>query len=368
MAGIIESIYWDQSSAKDFVYKHPKNDITLGSTLIVRESQEAYFYVNGVLCDKFEAGRYRLSTQNLPLLNRLVNLVSGGKSTFLAEVWFVSKLEKRNMLWGTGGMRIVDPYFQIPIKVSSRGQYGFRIDDGAMFLKKMIGTLGFGNSDLILKQFRVDVVEGVRVAVAKYMKENNININDVASEYRSIGSYIRLGLQESFDEYGIELLNFNIEDINIDENDKGYQKVMDGIAENARLSKLGIDYRQQKQIDIAQAAASNEGAGNFMGVGMGFGAGQQLGQVVSNSFQQSGMVAPPPPPPSAQFYVAENGQTTGPFDMNQIQNMITNNKIRPKTYVFRVGGNAWVEAEKESEIQQLFASMTLPPPPPQESI
>ena len=84
-------------------------------------------------------------------------------------------------------------------------------------------------------------------------------------------------LQLAFDEYGVQLLNFNVEDINFDENDKGYQTVMEGIAEQAKLSKLGISYLQQKQIDIAQTAAGNEGAGTFMGIGMGFGMGNNIG-------------------------------------------------------------------------------------------
>ena len=51
---------------------------------------------------------------------------------------------------------------------------------------------------------------------------------------------------------------------------------MEGIAEQARLSKLGVSYLQQKQLDIAQTAAGNEGAGNFMGIGMGLGVGNNL--------------------------------------------------------------------------------------------
>ena len=86
----------------------------------------------------------------------------------------ISKLEKRNMFWGTGGLRIIDPYFQIPIKLSSRGQYGIRISDGGVFLKKLIGTIGFRDTSLIEDQFRIDVVESVKVSIAKYMKEKKL--------------------------------------------------------------------------------------------------------------------------------------------------------------------------------------------------
>lgn len=367
-APALDSIFWDQENANELVYKYPKNGITLGCVLTVRESQEAYFFKNGVLCDKFTAGRHVLSTQNLPILNKLVNLPSGGQSTFLAEVWFVSKLEKRNMLWGTGGMRIIDPYFQIPVKVGSRGQYGVRIDNGALFLKKLVGTMKLSDTRVIEQQFRSDVIEGVKVSTARYMKEQGLNINELGTEYRKLGRFIAHDIQETFDEYGIELLNFNIEDISIDETDAGYQKVMDGVAENARLKQLGVNYIQQKQIDIAQTAAGNEGAGNFMGVGMGMGVGQQMGQMISGAMQQSGIAgqsAPVPPPPSAaSFYVAIDGQTTGPFTLDRIRQMIINGEVVASTYVYRLGGSAWVAAQTEPEIARIFNELLPPPPPP----
>ena len=130
---IIKSIYWEQNNQEELVYKFPFNNVTLGSVLTVNESQEAFFFKSGTLYDSFTAGRHTLSSANLPLLEKLINLPSGGDTTFTAEVWFISKLDKRNMLWGIGGLRVVDPYFQIPIKLSARGQYGGRISDGGLF-------------------------------------------------------------------------------------------------------------------------------------------------------------------------------------------------------------------------------------------
>ena len=366
-APLLDSIYWDQQGSNELVYKFPKEGITTGSVLTVRESQVAYFFKNGTLCDKFTFGRHTLSSQNLPLLNKLVNLPSHGKTTFISEVWFVSKLEKRNCLWGTGGMRIIDPYFQIPVKVSSRGQYGIRIDDGALFLKKLVGTMKMYDTRTIEQQFRTDVIECVKTSIANYMKKQNLNINELGTEYRNVAKFIIKDLQASFDEYGIELLNFNIEDISIDESDAGYKRVMEGVAENARLKQLGVDYLQQKQIDIAQTAAGNEGAGTFMGIGMGIGAGQQMGQIISGALQQMGtgaQIQTPPPPANLSFFVAFNGQTQGPFGIKRIKEMILNGLINTTTYVYRVGGNLWMTAENVLEIKQIFESL-MPPPPPQ---
>ncbi|MBD3589510.1 SPFH domain-containing protein [Bacteroides sp. GM023] len=363
---IIKSIHWEQDNSKELVYKFPFNNIAFGNILTVNESQEAFFFKNGTLCDSFTSGRYTLSSANLPLLQKLVNLASGGETTFITEIWFVSKLDKRNLLWGIGGLRIIDPYFQIPIKLSTRGQYGIRISDGGIFLKKLIGTIGFCDISLIEDQFRIDIAESVKVSIAKYMKENKVNINELGTEYRELAKDIAKNLQITFDEYGVEILNFNIEDISFDEKDKGYQTVMDGIAEQARLSKLGVNYLQQKQLDIAQAAAGNEGAGNFMGIGMGLGVGNNLGEVVENSIKQSGLTSVPTRdvPQLSSYYVAKNGQITGAYGSDIIQSMIQHKEVTATTYICKVGSQTWILASEDPDISKILSLMTPPPPPP----
>lgn len=361
---IIKSIYWNQNPDDALVYLFPFKDITLGSVLTVNDSQEAYFYKNGSLCDKFGPGRHVLSSSNIPILQSILNIPSGGESTFKASVWYVSKLEKRNMLWGAGGLRVIDPYFQVPIKMSARGQYGVRIKDGGLFLLKFVGTQAFLTMDFIYDQFRVDVIESVKIAIARYMKDNEVNVNELGTEYRNLSQAISTVLQTSFDEYGVELLNFNIEDISFDENDKGYQTVMEGIAEQAKLKKLGVDYVQQKQIDIAQTLAGNQGAGTFMGAGVGVGIGQQMGQLFGQMMGGSPIAPQSSTPQMPSFYVAKDGQTTGPFRLDVISNMIMSGDIVQNTYVYRVGGTAWVSASQEPEIAQIFQQMAPPPPPP----
>lgn len=370
---IIKTIEWVQNDREEMVYKYPSREVTLGSVLTVNESQEALFFKSGVLCDTFGAGRHVLSTSNLPVLGKLVNLASGGNTTFTAEVWFVNKLAKRDMFWGTGGLRIIDPYFQIPIKISARGQYGIRITDSGLFVKKLIGTLSGIASDQIDEQLRIDVVESVKVNISKHMKENNVNINELGVSYRELSKAIIRNLSQTFEEYGVELLNFNIESIDFDERDKGYQTVIEGIAEQARLSKLGISYAQQKQFDIAQTAAQNEGAGNIMGVGMGLGMGASMGQTMGHMMGQTmgqtmgggitSMPQPPMPPQyGSSFYVAQNGQTVGPYSIDTLRSMVKRGEFGYYSYVYKVGGSQWVVADDEPELAPLF--QTIPPPPP----
>ena len=61
-----------------FIWKHPCEDFNSMTQLIVHESQEAIFFMNGQALDLFGAGRHTLETQNIPLLGRLLNRVTGG--------------------------------------------------------------------------------------------------------------------------------------------------------------------------------------------------------------------------------------------------------------------------------------------------
>ena len=51
-----------------FVWKHPSEDFNTSTQLIVHESQEAIFFMNGQALDLFGAGRYTLETENIPLI------------------------------------------------------------------------------------------------------------------------------------------------------------------------------------------------------------------------------------------------------------------------------------------------------------
>ena len=57
-----------------FVWKHPVENFNTNTQLIVHESQEAVFFLNGQPMDLFGSGRYTLQTENLPLLRHAINL------------------------------------------------------------------------------------------------------------------------------------------------------------------------------------------------------------------------------------------------------------------------------------------------------
>ena len=60
-----------------FIWKHPIEDFNTNTQLIVHESQEAIFFMNGQALDTFGAGRYTLKTENIPFAIKNVNNAVG---------------------------------------------------------------------------------------------------------------------------------------------------------------------------------------------------------------------------------------------------------------------------------------------------
>jgi len=372
--GFIDRIKWEMEE-EEIVYKFPYDNLTTGAVLIVHEVQKAFLFKDGVMYDSFGPGRHTLETANIPFLQKFLNIPTGGDTAFTAEIWFVNtELVKRNMPWGAGKLRIMDPYFEIPVKLGARGQYGFKISEPEIFLKKMVGTLHLVTTNKLYEQFRIDVIEGMKVHLHQFMKKQKLSINDLGGEYLNIANYIKQELDIKFKDFGVALLNFNIEEIIIDENDEGYKKVMEGIAAGVsakrRRDMLGDAYTQERQLDIMEKAAKNEGmAGAAMGAGMGFGMGNMVGNMMTNvqgNQQPTGAPQPPGavPPPVTTIYLTQNGQTLGPYSVQQINEFVIQNTVTKDSLVWKQGMQNWVAAATLPELQPLFQQSNTPPPPP----
>ena len=98
--GFIDRISFN-GEAEDIVWKFPYDNLSIGTQLIVNHSQEAIFLRGGAVCDIFGEGTHTLSTNNIPVLQKLINLPFGGRTPFTAEVYFVSKTVRRNLKFGT---------------------------------------------------------------------------------------------------------------------------------------------------------------------------------------------------------------------------------------------------------------------------
>jgi membrane protease subunit (stomatin/prohibitin family) len=124
-----------------FIWKHPIEDFNTGSQLIVHESQEAVFFMNGQALDLFGAGRYTLETQNLPLVGKFFNKATGDATPFHCEVYFINKTEQMAIKWGTDSkVEYVEPTYNFPLQIGASGEMSLRVEDSRKLLVKVVGT------------------------------------------------------------------------------------------------------------------------------------------------------------------------------------------------------------------------------------
>ena len=129
------------------------------------------------------------------------------------------------------------------------------------------------------------------------------------------------------------------------------------------IGNLNAFTQYETAIGIEEAAKNPGGnAGAGIGMGMGFAMANQMGQNMNqnqNVNQQN--VAPPP---LAQFFVAVNGQQTGPFGEQQLSQMIQGNQLTKDSLIWKAGMAAWTAAGQVPEVAKLFGAAP-PPLPPQ---
>ena len=351
----IDIIEWLDSSDDTMIHRFERynNEIKYGAKLVVRESQVAVFINEGQLADVFTPGTHTLETENMPILTTLKGWKYGFHSPFLAEVYFCNTKNFTDQKWGTKNpIMMRDADFGI-VRIRAFGNYAMKIKDPVMFIKEIAGTDGSFTTDKINEQLKDITITRFTNALG----QSKIPALDLASNYDNLSKFVFDKISPEFMEYGIELTKFLIENISLPPE---VEAAMDKRASMGAIGNLNA-YTQYQTANGIEAAANNPGgmAGAGVGMGMGFAMANQMGQNMNQN--QS---VPPPPPPVTQFFVAVNGQQTGPFGEQQLQQMIQSGQVTKESLLWKNGMAAWTAAAQVSEVAHLFAQAP-PPLPPQ---
>ena len=309
---LLDVVEWNNSPG-EVINRFKEGDIAVGSQLIVKEGQEAIFYKNGQALDSFGPGRHTLVTQNIPLLGKLINLPFGGKTPFPAEVYFINKSEIPNLKWGTKQpLQLLDPTYNIPVPIRAFGSYSIKIKDVRSFLVMATGTWQAYNTEAIGTAVRDQIImPRIQDLIAEFMIKQNITILKLVAYYDEIGAAGKAKMLEEFTSFGIELVRFAVESINIPEEDESVKRLKKVLADKAEINIMGgDDYKMKRTFDTMEKAAGSDGmAGGMMGAGMGMGMGNQMANMMGQQGQQQGgQKACPhcnaPNPASAKFCAA----------------------------------------------------------------
>lgn len=317
---IIDIIKYEGDNST-FVWKHPCEDFNTSSQLIVHETQEAIFFLNGQPLDMFGSGRYTLETQNIPLLQKVANIPTGGLSPFHCEVYFVNKVEQMAIRWGTDSkIQYIEPTYRFPLSIGANGEMSLRVGDSKKLLVKLVGTERDLSQARLTSYFRAFLMTKVKTYMAQILKNDAINIFEIDARLLEFSEALQQKLSPDFADYGIALEQFFVTTIAKPDGEPQYEKFKElhfrqyaDIAEAKLRQQVGVidkqteaqkmviesealatkrrqegyTYQQERGFDVAEKVADNEAVGQFanMGVGLGTmaGVGGAVGGIVGST-------------------------------------------------------------------------------------
>ena len=297
-----------------FIWKHPCEDFNSMTQLIVHESQEAIFFMNGQALDLFGAGRHALETQNIPKLMKILNMPTGGETPFHCEVYFINKSEQMSIKWGTDSkLTYMEPTYGFPISIGASGEMSLRAEDSRKLLLKLVGTENFLSQNKLVSFFRAVLMTRVKTYMAQYMKNNAVSIFEIDEHLTAFSESLHAQLIPDFADYGVSLERFFVTQIVKPDGERQYERfkelyfrqyadiaeaklrqqtdiiyaqtaaqkiVIDSQAQATKRAQEGYTYAQERGFDVAERVAQNEAVAQFTNLGVGLGTMAGVGGVV----------------------------------------------------------------------------------------
>ncbi|MBR3163384.1 MAG: SPFH domain-containing protein [Clostridia bacterium] len=295
----------DKDNKPLLIWKSPIEDFNTGSQLIVHESQEAVFFMNGQALDLFGPGRYTLETQNMPLLSKFFNKATGGETPYHCEIYFVNKTEQMAIKWGTDSqVQYMEPEYKFPLNIGASGEMTLSVADSRKLLVKVVGTEDKFTQEDLVRKFKAFLMVKVKPYLAKTMQEAKFSIFEIDSHMGELSEELHKELIEDFKDYGLNLDRFFVTTIAKPDGDEAYEKFKElhlrnysDVAEATLRQKVGIidqetekqktiieaeaaaekrkiegyTYEQERSYNIGEKLAENEGVGEFSNMGVGLG-------------------------------------------------------------------------------------------------
>jgi membrane protease subunit (stomatin/prohibitin family) len=291
MMALLEILEHHDPSGEEIIYRFPQEgstDIKLGAQLVVHEAQEAVLYRDGKALDTFGPGRHTLSTQNIPLLGKIIGAPFGGDSPFRVSVVFVNKRTFIDQKWGTREPVVFRDSELGMVRLRAFGTYAYRIEDSQLFVNTVVGSQGLYETNRLQDFYRDIIVSRLNDLMGETLK----TIFDLPKYYDELGSAAKARVIEDFAKYGVDLTDFYINSVTPPD------EVQEKMDERAAMGAVG-DMNTYMQFKAAQAiqdaaqgggGAGGEGGGAAsagMGLGLGAGFGAMMPGMIAGAMQQA---------------------------------------------------------------------------------
>lgn len=318
----------DEKESRKIIWKHQNEEFSTLSQLIVHESQEALLFLNGQALDLFGPGRHTLQTNNIPLLNKIINIPKGGKSAFHCEVYFIDKTEQMALKWGMGNVNFLDStHNDYAFKIGASGEMNLRISDSRKAIMKLVGAKTELTQENIKQYLKAPIITHIKTMLPNILREKGVSIFEVESFLTELSEILKEKISVEMDDYGITVEKFWIQTILKPEDDpcyiafnkqRGesvvlenqgemdikhakYQREVEVINHTGEVQKrrmdidvkryeqeqLGYTYQQERGYNVMDKIAENQGSGSdlrnaAMNVGVGLGVGGTIETVFND--------------------------------------------------------------------------------------
>ncbi|MCQ2395487.1 MAG: SPFH domain-containing protein [Kiritimatiellae bacterium] len=384
---ILDVAKWNATDNETIACKMVKSShddrFSTHTRLIVSTGQEAVVVINGKMTGPFRpcAEGHVMNTKNLPILTDIwAKLAYSGETPYPAEVWFVQTLSAPDFGWGTPSPVMVGAKYDsngicvdLTAGVTLYGTMGFSIVDTMRFMESLVQTKPvFSRADL-REVLNAKLMQLLKPSLAKMLK--TVSLRDVVLSQDVIGNAIFQDFKTIAAEFGIELSSFTVEDVRLTSETSSViadldQKAAAVAKEALERSVLGLSRKEERQFDVADLAAGNEGAGSvaspMMGAAIGMGVAGSIAGSVVNSMPGIGVPSVPPPIPEISYALAINGKQYGPYPLKQIATCVKDGvlAVTPETLVWRSGLSVWVRASECSDLMAALSLNVTPDSPP----
>ncbi|MBQ8147132.1 MAG: SPFH domain-containing protein [Clostridia bacterium] len=219
------SVIQHNNDSSTFIWKHPCEDFSSSTTLVVQENQEAVLFMNGQAFDSFGPGAYALETKNIPLLAKWLN-ISGDATPFHCELYFINKAETITMKWGTPSrIQYEDPTHGFLISLGAFGELHIKIEDSYKLLSKLKVVQSYLDPQVFKRHFHGILCSQIKSYITQAINSSSINIFNIDESLVSITEATKELLIPKFASHGIAVEKFLIISINVPDDDKTYEKM-----------------------------------------------------------------------------------------------------------------------------------------------
>ena len=370
----LDIIKWEVNE-DTLAYRFPTDEIRYGSQLIVYPGQTAFFVSGGSVIAEFTSGTYTLKSNNIPFVGKVVNIPFNSETPFKAEVWFVNQISLLNNKWGTiTPLQVEDPKYGVIVSLGAYGQYGIKVENPRMLIEKLVGNMSSFSRQSVVDYFKGMLVTKLTSIIYKKLKADNESVLNINAGIEELSDFAKEELKDDFANYGLSLEMFYIISAAVKEDDPSFIKLKEAKDARANIEIMGRDnYQMSRSFDVLDKAASNGNgmAGAAVGLGAGFGLGNQAAILAAQTINTN-PTSPTPTSPSGggmppilqkDYFLIINDKQEGPFTKDAVEQKFQNGEIDGETYVWTKGWSNWQLLSESRDFSHLpFTSC--PPPIP----